>query len=85
LPSPAAINRPNREITERLMVSIRTAEGHMYRACIKVDVADRDELATIDWQDSARIADAAGPFGRNWPRYRLYGFGQSPVLATENE
>jgi DNA-binding CsgD family transcriptional regulator len=37
----------NREIAERLTVSIRTVEGHIYRACIKLDVADRDELAKL--------------------------------------
>jgi DNA-binding NarL/FixJ family response regulator len=37
----------NKEIAERLTVSIRTVEGHIYRACIKLDVADRDELAKI--------------------------------------
>jgi DNA-binding NarL/FixJ family response regulator len=41
----------NREIAERLTLSIRTVEGHLYRACIKLDVADRDELAKIVWQD----------------------------------
>ena len=38
-----------REIAERLTVSIRTVEGHIYRACIKLDVADRDALARIVW------------------------------------
>jgi DNA-binding NarL/FixJ family response regulator len=37
----------NREIAERLTVSVRTVEGHIYRACIKLDVTDRDELAKI--------------------------------------
>jgi DNA-binding NarL/FixJ family response regulator len=37
----------NREIADQLTVSIRTVEGHIYRACIKLDVADRDELAKI--------------------------------------
>jgi DNA-binding CsgD family transcriptional regulator len=37
----------DREIAERLTVSIRTGEGHIYRACIKLDIADRDELAKI--------------------------------------
>jgi DNA-binding CsgD family transcriptional regulator len=37
----------NREIAERLTVSVRTVEGHIYRACIKLDAADRDELAKI--------------------------------------
>jgi DNA-binding CsgD family transcriptional regulator len=41
----------NREIAERLTVSVRTVEGHVYRACIKLDVTDRDELAKIVWQD----------------------------------
>ncbi|MGV0744644.1 LuxR C-terminal-related transcriptional regulator [Mycolicibacterium sp. XJ870] len=41
----------NREIAERLTVSVRTVEGHIYRACIKLDVADRDELAKIVWND----------------------------------
>jgi DNA-binding NarL/FixJ family response regulator len=37
----------NREIAERLTVSVRTVEGHVYRAFTKLDVADRDELARI--------------------------------------
>jgi DNA-binding NarL/FixJ family response regulator len=37
----------NREIAERLVVSTRTVEGHVYRACIKVDVSDRDGLANL--------------------------------------
>ena len=35
----------NREIAERLTVSIRTVEGHIYRACYKLDANDRNELA----------------------------------------
>ena len=35
----------NREIAERLVVSTRTVEGHIYRACVKLDVSDRDGLA----------------------------------------
>lgn len=37
----------NREIAERLSVSTRTVEGHIYRACIKLDVSDRDALADL--------------------------------------
>jgi ATP/maltotriose-dependent transcriptional regulator MalT len=37
----------NREIAERLSVSIRTVEGHVYHACVKLDVTDRDELAKV--------------------------------------
>ncbi|KOS57404.1 helix-turn-helix transcriptional regulator [Rhodococcus rhodochrous] len=35
----------NRQIAERLVVSVRTVEGHIYRACIKLDVSDRTALA----------------------------------------
>jgi DNA-binding CsgD family transcriptional regulator len=37
----------NREIAEQLILSVRTVEGHVYRACFKLDVADRDELAKL--------------------------------------
>ena len=37
----------NRDIAERLVVSARTVEGHIYRACIKLDVSDREELAAV--------------------------------------
>lgn len=35
----------NKAIAERLCVSVRTVEGHIYRSCIKLDVADRAMLA----------------------------------------
>ena len=41
----------NREIADRLTVSIRTVEGHIYRACLKLDVSDREELAAIMRRD----------------------------------
>jgi DNA-binding CsgD family transcriptional regulator len=41
----------NREIAERLTVSVRTVEGHIYRACTKLDVTDRDELGKIVSKD----------------------------------
>ena len=37
----------NREIAKRLTLSVRTVEGHLYRACTKLDVTDRDELAKV--------------------------------------
>jgi DNA-binding NarL/FixJ family response regulator len=37
----------NRDIADRLTVSVRTVEGHLYRACIKLDISDREELATM--------------------------------------
>jgi DNA-binding NarL/FixJ family response regulator len=37
----------NRDIADRLVVSPRTVEGHIYRACIKLDVTDREGLAVV--------------------------------------
>jgi DNA-binding CsgD family transcriptional regulator len=37
----------NKAIAERLFVSVRTVEGHIYHACIKLDVADRATLAHV--------------------------------------
>jgi DNA-binding NarL/FixJ family response regulator len=40
----AAAGRSNREIAARLSLSVRTIEGHIYRACGKLGVADRAAL-----------------------------------------
>lgn len=37
----------NRYIADRLTVSVRTVEGHLYRACIKLDISDREDLAAL--------------------------------------
>ncbi|MFX0574058.1 helix-turn-helix transcriptional regulator [Nocardia nepalensis] len=37
----------NRQIADRLTVSVRTVEGHLYRACIKMDVTDRESLGAL--------------------------------------
>jgi DNA-binding CsgD family transcriptional regulator len=37
----------NRQIAERLVMSVRTVEGHIYRACQRVGARSRDELASI--------------------------------------
>lgn len=37
----------NRQIADRLTVSVRTVEGHLYRACIKMDVTDRESLGSL--------------------------------------
>ncbi len=40
-------DQSNREIAEQLVLSVRTVEGHVYRACFKLGVADRDELGKL--------------------------------------
>ncbi|MDQ4033386.1 MAG: helix-turn-helix transcriptional regulator, partial [Actinomycetota bacterium] len=37
----------NREIAQRLGVSVRTVEGHVYHACVKLGVRDRAALADL--------------------------------------
>ena len=37
----------NRDIAERLTLSIRTVEGHIYKAMGKTDTASREELASL--------------------------------------
>lgn len=43
----AARGLSNRAIAERLTVSVRTVEGHLYRAGQKLGISDRDDLGTI--------------------------------------
>lgn len=50
----------NKAIADRLSVSVRTVEGHIYRACIKLDVPDRAMLAAaISATQIPRRANAA--------------------------
>ena len=37
----------NRDIAERLVVSTRTVEGHLYRMFAKLNIADREELGKL--------------------------------------
>jgi DNA-binding CsgD family transcriptional regulator len=37
----------NKEIAARLVVSVRTVEGHLYRACAKLHVETRAELEGV--------------------------------------
>lgn len=41
----------NKEIAERLTVSVRTVEGHVYRASTKLDVTDREGNAKLLLKD----------------------------------
>ncbi|GAA1240615.1 LuxR C-terminal-related transcriptional regulator [Pseudonocardia aurantiaca] len=43
----------NLEIAKRLVVSVRTVEGHIYRACTKLDVPDRSALGALVRQAEA--------------------------------
>ncbi|MCV7410925.1 LuxR family transcriptional regulator [Mycobacterium florentinum] len=46
----------NRDIAEQLVMSVRTVEGHVYRACQRVGAQSREELASI-----IRSGPCAGP------------------------
>jgi DNA-binding NarL/FixJ family response regulator len=37
----------NRQIADQLVMSVRTVEGHIYRACQRVGAQSREELASI--------------------------------------
>lgn len=43
----AAQGMSNREIAARLVVSVRTVEGHLYRVGQRLGVSDRSELAAL--------------------------------------
>ncbi len=43
----AAQGLSNRDIADRLVVSVRTVEGHLYHACTKLGTTNRAELAAV--------------------------------------
>jgi DNA-binding NarL/FixJ family response regulator len=49
----AARGLSNREIAERLVVSVRTVEGHLYRASAKLGTSNRTEYADLLGLDSS--------------------------------
>ena len=42
-----AAGMSNKEIADRLVTSVRTVEGHLYRACQRVGASSREDLAAI--------------------------------------
>ena len=44
----------NREIAQRLTMSVRTVESHVYHACFKLHAANRDELAKIMHHEASK-------------------------------
>ncbi|WP_152467795.1 LuxR C-terminal-related transcriptional regulator [Gordonia terrae] len=48
----AAAGLSNKDIAQRLTVSVRTVEGHLFRAYTKLDVGDRAELAALLLKDA---------------------------------
>jgi ATP/maltotriose-dependent transcriptional regulator MalT len=64
----AAAGLSNRQIADRLVVSVRTVEGHLYRAGGKLGVTDRRQLTTVLRDDSEDLRPATrrttGPTGR---------------------
>ncbi|MGB9137072.1 MAG: helix-turn-helix transcriptional regulator, partial [Pseudonocardiaceae bacterium] len=43
----AAGGLSNRDIAQRLVISVRTVENHLYRACTKLGTTDRTELTAL--------------------------------------
>ena len=50
----AAQGLSNREIADRLVVSVRTIEGHLYRASAKLGTSNRSEYANLLGIDTSR-------------------------------
>ncbi|MCG2620527.1 LuxR family transcriptional regulator [Arthrobacter sp. I2-34] len=57
----AASGTRAREIAERLGVSVRTVEGHIYRIYEKLDIRSREELAASFGQDTAAERHQVAP------------------------
>jgi DNA-binding NarL/FixJ family response regulator len=43
----ASTGLSNRQIADRLHVSVRTVEGHIYRACTRLGLTERAKLAAM--------------------------------------
>jgi DNA-binding NarL/FixJ family response regulator len=62
----------NRDIAERLVISVRTVEGHLYRLFTKLGVNSRDQLALL----ATREPSAVRP---------LLDGGSGPALGREDD
>ncbi|MFB7719660.1 response regulator transcription factor [Nocardia sp. NPDC058058] len=51
----AAQGMPNREIAERLFISVRTVENHLQRSYIKLGIHSRQELGDAAVRASAAV------------------------------
>jgi DNA-binding NarL/FixJ family response regulator len=58
----AATGLSNRQIAERLFVSVRTVEGHVYRACTRLGLPDRAALAALVKANSATVGRSIDQF-----------------------
>ncbi|GAB4936424.1 hypothetical protein MAHJHV45_46980 [Mycobacterium avium subsp. hominissuis] len=43
----------NREIADRLVISVRTVEGHLYRLFTKLGINNRDQLIQLIRRDAS--------------------------------
>ncbi|WP_459956083.1 response regulator transcription factor, partial [Mycobacterium avium] len=43
----------NREIADRLVISVRTVEGHLYRLFTKLGINNRDQLIQLIGRDAS--------------------------------
>ena len=50
----------NREVAARLTLSVRTVEGHIYRAMAKTGTTSRDELAALLPRRTSKSPDSSG-------------------------
>jgi DNA-binding CsgD family transcriptional regulator len=53
----------NREISERLVMSTRTVEGHIYRACTKRGLRNRAELTALIGQSQSCDSTSSNKIG----------------------
>lgn len=52
-----AVGMSNKQIADRLVTSVRTVEGHLYKACQRVGASSREDLAAIMRAGAAQSAD----------------------------